>query len=169
MGLTTILIKQEQLTRNTIIGGNVDTDRYLQAIKACQNIYIKPLLGQTLYNKIATDFENNTLSGLYLEMFDDYITEMIIHGSAEIYLSQGAYMVSNNGITKTRTETSETISKEEVDYLVEASRKLYRLYEEQFLKWIKDNPVPEYIKACSVKHKTYGGWFIKKRGNCNNG
>ena len=70
-------------------------------------------------------------------MFDDYITEMIIHGSAEIYLSQGAYMASNNGITKTKTDSSETVTKEEVDYLVEASRKLYRLYEGQFLEWIK--------------------------------
>ena len=166
MALQTILIKQEQLTRNTIIGGNVDTDRYLQAIKACQNIYIKPLLGKTLYDKIVADFEADTLTGLYLEMFDDYITEMIIHGSSEIYLSQGAYMVSNSGITKTKTDSSETISKEEVDYLVEASRKLYRLYEEQFLKWIKDNPVPEYEKTCGAKHKTYGGWFIKKKGGC---
>jgi len=166
MALTTILIKQEQLTRNTIIGGNVDTDRYLQAIKACQNLYIKPLLGSTLYNKIVADFEASSLSGLYLEMFDDYITEMIIHGSSEIYLSQGAYMVTNNGITKGKTDSAESVSKEEVDYLVEASRKLYRLYEEQFLDWIKINPVPEYDKPCGIKHKTYGGWWIKKTGGC---
>jgi len=166
MGLTTILIKQEELTRNTLIGGNVDVDRYLQAIKACQNLLIKPILGATLYDKIVTDYENNSLSGLYLEMFDDYIKEMIIHGSAEIYISQGAYMVSNNGITKTKTESSETISKEEIDYLVEASRKLYRLYEEQFLVWIKTNTVPEYTNPYGVKHKTYGGWFLKKRGGC---
>jgi len=166
MALTTILIKQEELTRNTLIGGNVDVDRYLQAIKACQNLLIKPILTTTLYNKIVADYETNSLSGLYLEMFDDYISEMIIHGSAEIYLSQGAYIVSNNGITKTKTDTSETISKEEVDYLVEASRKLYRLYEEQFLSWIKVNTVPEYVKPYGVKHKTYGGWWIKKSGGC---
>ena len=166
MGLTTILIKQEELTRNTLIGGNVDVDRYLQAIKACQNLLIKPILTTTLYNKIVGDYETNSLSGLYLEMFDDYIKEMIIHGSAEIYISQGAYIISNNGITKTKTESSETISKEEVDYLVEASRKLYRLYEEQFLDWIKLNPVPEYDKPCGIKYKTYGGWFIPKKGGC---
>jgi len=165
MGLTTILIKQEELTRNTLIGGNVDTDRYLQAIKACQNLLIKPVLGTALYNKISNDFEQQTLSGLYLEMFDDYIKEMIIHGSAEIYIAQGAYMVSNNGITKTKTDSSETVTKVELDYLVESSRKLYRLYEDQFLTWIKDNPVPEYIKTGDIKYRTYGGWFIKKGNN----
>jgi hypothetical protein len=98
-------------------------------------------------------------------MFDDYIKEMIIHGSAEIYLAQGAYMVTNNGITKTKTDSSETVSKEELDFLVESSRKLYRLYEEQFYTWIKDNPVPEYTNN-DIKYKTYGGWFIKKGNNC---
>lgn len=167
MGLTTILIKQDELTRNTIIGGSVDTDRYLQAIKAYQNLLIKPILGVTLYNKIVSDFETNTLSGLYLEMFDDYIKEMIIHGSAEIYISQAAYMISNSGITKARTDSSETISKEEVDYLVEASRKLYRLYEGQFLDWIKNNPVVEYNKSCSVKKTTVGGWIVNRtKRNC---
>ncbi len=146
MGLQTILIKQDQLTRNTIIGGNVDPDRYLQAIKACQNLLIKPLLGKTLYDKIVADFETNTLSGLYLEMFNDYITEMIIHGAAEIYLTQGAYMVTNNGITKGKTDSAESVNKEEVDYLVQASRKLYKLYEEQFLDWIKVNTITEYEK-----------------------
>lgn len=163
MGLTTILIKEEELTRNTIIGGSVDVDRYLQAIKACQNVMIKPLLGITLYDKIVTDFENSNLSGLYLEMFNSYITEMIVHGSAEIYLSQGAYMVSNSGITKTKTDSSETVSKEEIDYLVQASRKLYNLYETEFLKWIKLNPVPEYNTPCVTKNKTYGSWFISKK------
>jgi len=166
MGLTTILIKQDQLTRNTIIGGNIDPDRYLQAIKACQNLLIKPLLGTELYNKIVADYETNSLSGLYLELFDDYVSEMIIHGSAEIYLSQGAYMITNNGITKGKTDNADSVTKEEVDYLVQASRKLYKLYEEQFLDWIKVNTIVEYNKPCGVKYKTYGSWFIKKGKNC---
>lgn len=165
MGLQTILIKQDQLTRNTIIGGNVDPDRYLQAIKACQNLLIKPLLGKTLYDKIVSDFESNSLTGLYAELFNDYITEMIIHGAAEIYLSQGAYMVTNNGITKGKADNADSVTKEEVDYLVEASRKLYRLYEEQFLNWIKVNTIPEYDKTCGVKKITVGGWLIKKGRN----
>ncbi len=160
--MTTILIKQDELTRNTIIGGNVDVDRYLQAIKACQNLYIKPLLGTSLYNKIVSDFENNTLTGLYLELFDDYVKEMIIHGSSEIYLQQGAYMVTNNGITKGKTDNAESVNKEEVDFLVESSRKLYRLYEDQFLLWIKTNTITEYDKPCTNSGRTYGGWYIRK-------
>ena len=45
-------------------------------------------------------------------------------------------------------------------------RILYTLYEEQLLNWIKVNTIPEYDKPCGVKHRTYGGWFIKKGKNC---
>ncbi len=164
MGLQTILIKAEDLTRNTLIGGNLDVDRYLQAIKACQNIYIKPLLGKELYDKIVLLYENDNLTGLYLELYESYVQELIIHGSAEIYLAQGAYMVSNNGITKTKTDTSETVDKNEIDFLVQASRKLYNLYETEFLKWIKTVTIPEYPLNTTLKGKTYGNWFLKNRG-----
>lgn len=164
--MTTILIRPEDLTRNTIIGGNVDVDRYLASIKACQNTLIRPILGKALYDKICLDFENDDLTGLYLEMYNEYIQEMVIHGAAEIYISNGAYMVSNSGITKTKTDNSETISKEEVDYLVQSSRKLYNLYETEFLNWIKDKDIPEYVKPCKEGGKTYGGWFLPKNKKC---
>jgi hypothetical protein len=159
--MTTILIRPEDFTRNTIVGGSVDVDRYLQAIKSCQMIMIKPLLGKELYDLISQQFEFKTLEGVYLELYEDYVKELVIHGSCEIYLSQGAYMVSNSGITKTKTDTSETISKEEVDYLVQASRKLYKLYETQFLEWIKTAGIPEYVTKKTIKN--YGGWIFGSR------
>ena len=161
--MTTLLIRPSELTRSTIIGGNVDIDRYLVSIKSCQKLYIKPLLGETLYNKILLDFENNALIGLYRTMFDEYIKELVIHGSAEIYLQHGAYMVSNNGITKTKTDSSETVSKEEIDYLVQASRKLYNLYEREFIEWIKDKNIPEYKGKCDKSIRPVGSWFLRKK------
>lgn len=172
MALTTILLKNNDITKNTIIGGNVDVDRYVPAIKAAQNTFIRSVLGKYLYIKICADFEANTLSGIYLEMFDDYIKEMVIHSSAEIYLSSGAYMVANNGITKTKTDSSETVSKEELDYLVQASRKLYNSYERDFLLFMKENgnSVPEWnISTCNNASRTrinVGGWSLRKSGNC---
>jgi hypothetical protein len=161
---TIILLQQEDLTRNSILGGNIDTDRYLQDIKSCQNLYIKPLLGDVLYTKICADYKAGSLAGLYLTLYEDYVKELVIHGSAEIYLTHGAYMVSNNGITKLKSDSAETISKEEMDYLSQSSSKLYNLYKNEFYKWIEDKNLPEYPET--VKNKTKyikaGGWFLRK-------
>jgi len=159
---TTILIKADDLTRNTILGGNIDVDRYLSSIKACQNTFIKPLLGADLYNKVCSDFESSSLIGEYLVLYEDFVKELVIHGSAEIYLTNGAYMITNNGITKAKSDTAETVSKEEIDYLVQSSKKLYQLYEREFYKWIKTVTIAEWVVKGS-RRVNIGGWSLYKR------
>lgn len=175
MAQTIILLRNNELTKNSIIGGNVDPDRWLPAVKAAQKTEIKQLLGPELYSKIETDFNTiaqSGLTGLYLELYENFLVDLITHKSSEIYLSTGAYLVTNNGITKSFSDSSETVSKEEVDYLVHSSRKLYEMYKNDFLKWIKvnGNSIPEWendIKP-SIKYINPGGWFVKRvNKNCN--
>jgi hypothetical protein len=165
---TVILLKNDDLTRNTILGGNIDVSRYVPAIKDFQKTRLKEVLGKTLYDKISSDFEAESLSGLYLELYEDYIKEMCIHGAAENYLTFGAYQVTNVGITKAKTENSETVNKTEVDFMVQSSRKLLEHYEREFTKWIKLNPLPEY--PITVRNNNninnVGGWVLRKKDCC---
>lgn len=168
MATTVILLTPDEMTKNTILGGNIDVSKLVPAIKDYQKTRLKEILGKQLYDKISSDYYNETLSGLYLELYEDIIKEMVIHGGTENYLTFGAYMVSNGGITKHKSEVSETVSKSEVDYMVQASRKLLSHYEEQFRKWIKLNPLDEYevtLKSTNQKIINLGGWILKRR-NC---
>lgn len=165
---TIILINNDELVKNTILGGNIDKDRYVSSIKIAQNTYIKPLLGDDLYNKICQDYFNDTLTGLYNTLYEDFVKDLVIHSATMYYLTHGAYMVSNNGITKMRSDSAETVSKEELDFLVDSSKKLYYLYERNFLKWIKANPLTEYKTNESARRINIGGWTLRKRGNCEN-
>lgn len=167
MATTTILLKNDELTKNSILGGNIDISKYIPAIKDYQKTKLKEILGKTLYDKICSDFEDNSLAGLYLELYDDYIKEMVIHGGAENYLTFGAYQVTNIGITKASTENSESVSKSEVDFMVQSSRKLLEHYEREFQKWIKLNPLPEYPITLIQNNNiiNIGGWILRKRDN----
>ena len=160
---TTILLNSDELTKNTILGGNLDPDKYLPCVKNCQKTLIKPLLGQDLYDKICLDFKNDDLSGLYLELYEDYLKDMVINGSAELYLSVGAYNITNAGITKIKNEQVETVDYREVDQLVKFARRLYQTYERDLLKWLKENPLEEYTKTCGSKYVNIGGWILKRR------
>lgn len=170
MATTTILLDADAITKNTLLGGNIDVSKLVPPIKDYQKTRLKSLLGKPLYDKICADFEAGTLAGLYLELYDDIIKELCIHGGTENYLMFGAYMISNNGITKSKTDSSETISKEEVDYMVQASRKLVAHYEDEFRSWIKLNPLDEYavaVKHCNENIINVGGWILKRRNGCN--
>lgn len=176
MALTTIIISQLEFSKNTIVGGNVDWDKIVPAIKAVQQTKIKRLLGKTLYDKICLDNKNGSLTGLYSELYDDYVKMMVIHGSCELFLSTGAYLVTNNGITKAKTESSETISKEEVDFMVEASRSLYMSYESDLLTWLETNGsnIPELTAdnnsvVINSRKMIVGGWLVNRipKTDCN--
>lgn len=158
---TILLIDSNTLTQNTILGGNIDPSKYQSDIKTCQNLYIKNVLGNELYNKICNDYANNSLTGIYEEIYEEYVKNMVIHGTTEIYLAHGAYTISNAGISKLVAQQGATsVDKNEVDFLIQSSRRLYEMYKDNFLLFMRDVSIPEYKNKCVKKTRRIGGWII---------
>jgi len=61
-----LFITPDELAKTTILGGNVDRDKYTFSILNVQKTVIERLLGTELYDKIINDIENQTLTGLFL-------------------------------------------------------------------------------------------------------
>jgi hypothetical protein len=143
---TALFISRTDLVKNSILNGNVDTDKFIQFIKFAQEIHIQNYLGTKLYDKISADIIAGTLSGNYLTLVNDYVQPMLIHYALIKYLPQSAYQISNGGIFKHRSENSETVSKEEVDFLVQEERENAEHYARRFVDYICDNSslFPEY-------------------------
>ena len=141
-----LFITREQLVKNTIIDGNVDTDKFIQFIKIAQEIHIQNYLGTQLYLKISNDIDNNTLTGDYLKLVTDYIQPMLIHYAMVDYLPFAAYQVKNGGVFKHRSENSETPSKDEVDFLVQRYRDFAEYYTRRFVDYMcfDSTKFPEY-------------------------
>ena len=68
---TALWIKREDLVRQTALGGNVDSDKFLQFIKVAQEIHIQNFTGTRLYDKISNDILAGTLTGRYLALLND--------------------------------------------------------------------------------------------------
>ena len=62
---TALFISRTDLVRNSILDGNVDTDKFIQFIKLGQEIDIQNLLGTDLYNRISTDIENQGIQAVH--------------------------------------------------------------------------------------------------------
>lgn len=130
---TALFIKRADLVKNTIINGNVDTDKFIGFIKIAQEMHIQNYLGTDLYNKISADITSNSLTGDYLTLVNTYIQPMLIHFAMVDYLPFAAYEIKNGGLFKHRSENSETPSKEEVDFLVQRHRHFADFYTQRFL------------------------------------
>ena len=142
---TVILLKENELTKNTLLGGNIDTDLYIPCIKDAQIIRLEEILGETLYDKICLDFENDDLSGLYETLHSKYIVPFLIAAASVEYLLIGAYKVSNNGIFKAQPVNTVAIEKNEVDYLVNNMRLKSEMYQDRMTRWLMLNQLPEWV------------------------
>jgi hypothetical protein len=143
---TALFIKREDIVRNTVISGNVDTDKFIQFIKIAQEIHIQNYTGTKLYDKISSDIIANTLAGNYLSLVTDYVQPMLIHWALVEYLPFAAYTVANGGVYKHTSENSVNAEKIEIDYLVEKERTIAKYYTERFIDYMSFNQslFPEY-------------------------
>jgi hypothetical protein len=144
---TALFISRTDLVKNTIIDGNVDTDKFIQFIKISQEIHITSYLGSKLYDKISADIVANSLAGDYLDLVNDYIQPMLIHYAMVEYLPFAAYQIKNGGVTKHQSENSTTVSKGEIDFLIQKQRDYSEYYTRRFVDYIcfNSDKFPEYL------------------------
>jgi hypothetical protein len=92
---------------------------------------------------------------------------MTIHWSQVEMLPFLAYTVSNGGIYKHTSESSETVTKDEVDYLAEQERDIAQHYTRRFIDFMSFNQAdfPEYNSNSNNdmypdKESNFTGWVI---------
>ena len=143
---TALFISRTDLVKNSIVDGNVDTDKFIQFIKIAQEIHIQNYLGSKLYDKISADIIADSLTGNYLSLVTDYIQPMLIHYAMVDYLPFAAYQVKNGGVFKHISENAESVNKNEVDFLVQKERDFAEYYTRRFVDYIcfNNTKFPEY-------------------------
>lgn len=132
------------LTKYTPIMGNVDPDLYKSCIVDAQRTRLEEILGEDLYAKIYNDYFDDTLTGDYQNLYENYVVPFLVHQSAVEYLLIGAYKVGNNGIFKAVVENGQSVEKNEVDYLVQNQRNKADMYKQRMQRWLALNQLPEY-------------------------
>lgn len=139
-----LFITAQEMTKSTILSGNTDTDKFVFCIANVQLTTIEPLLGSQLYDKIVADIIANTLSGLYLELYNDFIKPITKNESVAQYIEIASYMVDNAGIYKHTGDKIEVVDKQEVQFLAGKYKNMAQMYVIRFNKWICKNHLPEY-------------------------
>lgn len=153
------------------MNGNVDNDKFLQFIEIAQEIHIQNYLGTKLYEKLENLIINEEINEPenidYKELLETYVKPMTIHWSQVEFLPYAAYTIGNGGVYKHTSETSESVDKNEIDYLVEQQRNIAQHYTRRFIDFMSFNQVkfPEYYKNVNDDmypdtDSNFSGWVI---------
>ena len=164
---TVLFISRTDLVKNSIIDGNTDTDKFIQFIKVAQEIEIRNYLGTKLYEKLQNDISGSGVTGNYQTLLNKYVQPMLIWYAQAEYIPYAAYQIKNGGVFKHTSENSETVSKSEVDYLVNKARNTAEYYTQRFLDYINNNSnlFPEYNQNTGGdvypdSDATFNGWVL---------
>ena len=162
-----LLITQQDIKALTALNGNVDADKIMPFIKTSQDIHLTRLLGEVLIDKLKADIIANTLTGDYQTLVVTYCKPVLIHYTMVEYLPFLSYTLSNKGVYKHQAENSESVSKNEVDYLCERERSTAQHYAQRLIDYLCANSslFPEYStsengKQSADSNNFQGGWVL---------
>lgn len=116
---STLLIMPNVIRERTTLHTNIDDKLIYPEIKAAQDLYVMPLLGSTLFNKILTDIQANTLSGNYLNLMNNYIVDILCNYVLSEMPEAINYQFWNKGLATKTTENSNTPSMSEMYTIVD--------------------------------------------------
>lgn len=144
-----LFITRADVVKFTAANGNLDTDKFIQYIKQAQDIHVQNYLGSKLYDKLQADVIANpsSLTGNYLTLVNKYIKPVLCHWAMVDALPFLTYTINNKGVFKHTSENSESITKEELDFLVEKERDTAQYYTDRLVDYLTYNSpsmFPEY-------------------------
>ena len=167
-----LFITTQDIKRYSVLSGNVDPDKFIYMVEIAQDTEIQNYLGTVLLEKlqalIIAGTVNDPANAAYKTLLETYVKPMTIYWALVLYMPFAAYTIANGGVYKHTSESAETVSKDEVDYLAEKYRDIAQFYTNNFINFMVYNQTtyPEY--NANTNDDTYpdtasadfGGWVL---------
>ena len=144
---TTLFISENKLKNFTDLNNSVDPDLLKNAVREAQDINIQRMLGYNLYQKLITDVNNNTLTGYYLTLMNEYLQDTLLYWSYYEALESIWLRPRNNGllIPNGGVEAS-AVDSNTYDKKRQSVKNKAEWYAERMVGWLIDNETqfPEF-------------------------
>ena len=162
-----LFVSTDDLKRYSVLSGNIDSDKFIQFISIAQEMHVIEYLGTRLYERLQDDIINDSLNPDYQKLLETYVKPLTIHWALVEYMSFAPYQVTNKGVYKHISETSDSVSVEEVNSLVEKHRDIAQNYTRRFIDFMIYNQTtyPEYNQNKNDDiypsfDSSWGGWEL---------
>lgn len=162
-----LYITSEDIRKHSSLSGSLDDAKLLPQVKVAMDKHVKNYTGTDLFNRLQEGIENADLTANETTLLTDYVKPMAIHWSLVQALPYLAITISNKGAYRLANENAETLSKEDLDSIVQGHRDTAEHYTEAFIKYMQfnDELFPEYTSNTDDdvnpdKEAYYGGWEI---------
>lgn len=155
---STLLTNLDDILHMTSISGSIDEYKINPHILNAQILYIEPILGSDLYEKIIDLVETGAISGEtnYKLLLDDYIIPSLVFHCCELYIVLNAFLISEGGTFQVQPTNANPSSQSEIDRLANRYKIIGAKYDDKLVKYLCKNSIlfPEYVNNTGLVDKT---------------
>lgn len=167
------LIDTTFIKDNTTVDGNVESAFLEKFIDKTQDKHIAPLLGTKLYKKIMADYAAQTLSGVYLELYEDYILNVMKAAFMWEAMPELHFFITNKGIVTKDSNYSDSATEKNMQTIRQVYDSDMAYYKNRLSGFLfdNDNVLPELTEDNKSQLKPtdnnlFLGVYIRKN-RCN--
>ena len=131
-----LFISPENIYERTQIHSNIDSKMIVPEIKVCQDMYILPLLGSGLYERLQDGIDNDDLTADEETLLKEYIRDPLIHYTISELAPALSFQLWNKGLTRKTTENSEAVSSSEIDDFTAKFKNRAEWYLERLIRYL---------------------------------
>jgi hypothetical protein len=147
-----LMISDNMFKERTTAHGNIDPKLLYPDIKAAQDMYIHPILGTALYDKLLADISSTGPTGDYKTLLDRYIVDSLIYYTLAELPMTISYQFWNKGVVRTSGDNAELPTMSELTDISNHFQKRAEFYANRLRLYLKQNAstkFPEYINPGS--------------------
>jgi len=136
------------LKQRTQMHGNIDEKLLYADIKVAQDMYVLPILGTALFNKLQAAVSAGTLNGAYKILMDDYLVDCLVWYTLAESPETMSYQLTNKGLVRKMGDNTQLPAMDEIISLSDTYRKRAEFYANRCRLYLEQNApelYPEYL------------------------
>jgi hypothetical protein len=141
-----IFISDVYIKKYTQVNDSVDPNFFYPSIYLAQDKYVQPYLGTSLFNRLKSDVESNTLAGDYKTLMDDYILKVVLWWCMVDAYPYLTYKIDNGSLVQRVSEDTQPASDAVMKAMMDRARQNAEYYTGLLIDYLcaKSNLFPEY-------------------------
>lgn len=171
-----VFISEARLKKLTAVHDNVEPNELMPFVVQAQDVYIQDILGTYFYQELKDKITNNTVSGYYKTLLDDYISPTLANYAVYLALPSLNYKIKNKSVLNPSSEEAQNTDLSQLKYLRGSVQDTSQFYAERTREYLRDNQeqFPEYTNPGvdgmmpNKNNPYFHGVYIPKKYGCGN-
>ena len=142
-----LFVSEEKLKSFTSINNNTSPLDLIPYVLQAQDIYLQNYIGATYYMQLKEQVRTSTVDADNMFLLDNYIGSALCNWALAMALPWLKYKIFNKSVLSPSSESAESITLDELNFLIEQARGTAETYTKRMIEWMVLHPgaYPAYI------------------------